>query len=189
MNENLVRTSILLFRNLFLTQHALTSKNKLQLIKHLESHTVIKADKPETIQPVKIQKVALTCLALLKTNTELLGQESIWPLDKEILERIANMTQNFQKMQSLSVKIPHLSLILSSILLYQRMPMICEKPPMLNLLIKDHPQFALSAETKALLICLIYKNFEQPVIAQHVDVKEQVVKWMTQASSSKEVSD
>ena len=49
MNESLVRTSILLFRNLFLTQHALTAKNKLQLIKHLESHTIIKPEKPETI--------------------------------------------------------------------------------------------------------------------------------------------
>lgn len=139
LNESLVRTSILLFRNFFLTQNALTSKNKLQLIKHFESHTIVKADKPETIQPVKIQKVALTCLALLKTNIELQGLDSIVALEKEILDRIANMIKNFQAMQNLSVPVPHLSLILSSLLFYQRLPLLLQDPAKLNSLVTDHP--------------------------------------------------
>ena len=80
------------------------------------------------------------------------------------------MTKNLLKMQDLPVKVPHLSLILSSILLYQRMPLICEKPAMLNMLIKDQPQLEIAAETKSLLICLLFKNFETRLLDQHLDL-------------------
>lgn len=99
------------------------------------------------------------------------------------------MAKNFQKMQSLPEKIPHLNLILSSILLYQRMPMICESPKMLNLILKDHPQFELSTETKSLILSQLFNNFELQVIEENIDPKEHILSWMKVAAASKETSD
>ena len=60
-------------------------KNKLQLIKHLESHSAIEDAKQEAENPSKLLKIALTCLSLVKGNIEraedtLLGY-SLSPLD------------------------------------------------------------------------------------------------------------
>ena len=41
INDQLVKMAIQLFSTLFLTKSSLTSKNKLQLIKHLESHSIV----------------------------------------------------------------------------------------------------------------------------------------------------
>ena len=80
------------------------------------------------------------------------------------------MIKNFQGMQSLPTSIPHLSLILSSLLFYQRLPMMLLNPSMINLLVTDHPpQYPLSTSTKALLLCLLFRNLEPDVLAKHLD--------------------
>ena len=68
INDQLVKMAIQLFTTLFLTKSSLTSKNKLQLIKHLESHSLVDEAKQEVVHPSRLIKIAITCLSLVRGN-------------------------------------------------------------------------------------------------------------------------
>ena len=96
-------TSVGLFASLFLTKQALTLKNKLQLIKHFETHSANEDAKQEAENPSKLLKIALTCLSLVKGNVERAEDTSrgysLSPLDSQVLEKILKITNNLMKSQ------------------------------------------------------------------------------------------
>ena len=99
INDQLVKMAIQLFVTLFLTKSSLTSKNKLQLIKHLESHSLVDEAKQEVVHPSRLMKIAITCLSLVRGNV--LDDSSrnyvLQPLEDAIISKIKQTTSNLMK--------------------------------------------------------------------------------------------
>ena len=96
-NDQLVKVSIDLLTKLFLHKSALTSKNKLQLIKHFESYSIVNIAK-ETPHTGRLIKLAVTCLSLVKEHCRVnISDYEQSPLDPQALEKLSSIKNNLLK--------------------------------------------------------------------------------------------
>ena len=156
-----------------MTKAALTQKNKLQLIKHLESHSLVDAAKKEAINPSKLLKIAVTALSLVKGNVERLEDASQAynhsPLEKDILERTSKIALNLLVFQR---QCPGLEQLLGELLLYANMHLIKADSGVISQLLLEE---AMTITTRSMLLASLFRVFDyETVLAEGLDIDGQV---------------